>query len=193
MSDLVGVMFEPSQDFMECHGQAVAHAVVQESNGGIVVQVLNPTPHTVQVQQGRRNGCLRSLTDVCAIELEATQHRNDRKSALKATIHQLVSSAQDVTQRERQQLADLLAEFESIISVRDDDLLGRTNLVYHRIDTGDAVPIRQPVRRLPYFQREDVRKMIADMLSKGIIEPSTSAWSSPVVLVKKRNGSTSFA
>ena len=191
VSDLVGVMFEPSQDFMECHGLAVAHAVVQESNGGIVVQVLNPTPHAVQVRQGRRIGCLRPLMDICAIELEATQHRNDRKSALEATIHQLVSSAQDVTQRERQQLADLLAEFESIISVRDDDL-GRTDLVYHRIDTGDAVPIRQPVRRLPYFQREEVRKMIAEMLSKGIIEPSTSAWSSPVVLVKKRDGNTRF-
>lgn len=112
VSDQVGVMFEPSQDFMECHGLAVAHAVVQESNGGIVVQVLNPTPHAVQVQQGRRIGCLWPLTDICAIELEATQHKNDRKSALEATIHQLVSSAQDVTQRERQQLADLLAEFE---------------------------------------------------------------------------------
>ena len=66
VSDLVGVMFEPSQDFMECHGLAVAHAVVQESNGSIVVQVLNPTPHAVQVRQGRRIGFLRPLTDICA-------------------------------------------------------------------------------------------------------------------------------
>ena len=135
MSDLVGVMFEPSQDFMECYGLAVAHAVVPESNGGIVVQVLNPTPHSVQVQQGGRIGVLRPLLDVCAIELEAAKHGKDRRSALDAIIRQLVSSAQDVTLMERQQLADFLAEFESIISVRDDDL-GRTDLVYHRIDTG---------------------------------------------------------
>lgn len=85
---------------MECHGLAVAHAAVQESNVGIVVQVLDPTPHAVQVQQGRRIGYLRPLMDVCAIELEATQHGNDRKSALEATIRQLVSSAQDVRERE---------------------------------------------------------------------------------------------
>ena len=69
---------------------------------------------------------------------------------------------------------------------------GRTHLVYHKIDTGDAVPIRQSARRLPYFQREEVRKTIEDMLKRGIIEPSSSAWSSPVVLVKKKDGSTRF-
>eukprot|EP00731_Ephydatia_muelleri_P003764 Em0001g3764a len=96
-----------------------------------------------------------------------------------------------VTQKERQQLTDLLTKFESILSDREDDL-GRTHLVYHKIDTGDAVPIRQSARRLPYFQREEVRKTIEDMLKRGIIEPSSSAWSSPVVLVKKKDGSTRF-
>ena len=99
--------------------------------------------------------------------------------------------AQGVTQKERQQLTDLLTEFESILSDREDDL-GRTHLVYHKIDTGDAVPFRQSARRLPYFQREEVRKTIEDMLKRGIIEPSSSAWSSPVVLVKKKDGSTRF-
>ena len=48
-------------------------------------------------------------------------------------------------------------------------------------------------QKASYFQREEVRKMIGDMLSKGIIETSTSAWSSPVVLEKKkRDGGTRF-
>ena len=129
---------------------------------------------------------------MCAIELEAVARQGDNRShARECIIHQLVSCAQGVTQKERQQLTDLLTKFESILSDREDDL-GRTHLVYHKIDTGDAVPIRQSARRLPYFQREEVRKTIEDMLKRGIIEPSSSAWSSPVVLVKKKDGSTRF-
>eukprot|EP00731_Ephydatia_muelleri_P004049 Em0002g225a len=155
VDDLGSVMFEPSHDFMESHGLAVAHAVVGEDNEDIVVQILNPTPYSVQVQQGSRIGCLRPLLDVCAIELEAVARQGDNRShARECIIHQLVSCAQGVTQKERQQLTDLLTEFESILSDREDDL-GRTHLVYHKIDTGDAVPIRQSARRLPYFQREE--------------------------------------
>eukprot|EP00731_Ephydatia_muelleri_P017386 Em0010g484a len=155
VDDLGSVMFEPSHDFMESHGLAVAHAVVGEDNEDIVVQILNPTPYSVQVQQGSRIGCLRPLLDVCAIELEAVARQGDNRShARECIIHQLVSCAQGVTQKERQQLTDLLTEFESILSDREDDL-GRTHLVYHKIDTRDAVPIRQSARRLPYFQSEE--------------------------------------
>ena len=47
---------------------------------------------------------------MCAIELEAAaQLRNDRRSHdLEPIIRQLVSSAHNVTQEERQQLTDLL-------------------------------------------------------------------------------------
>ena len=80
VDDLGSVMFEPSHDFMESHGLAVAHAVVGEDNEDIVVQILNPTPYSVQVQQGSRIGCLRPLLDVCAIELEALARQGDNRS-----------------------------------------------------------------------------------------------------------------
>ena len=41
------------------------------------------------------------------------------------------------------------------MSVGDDDL-GCTELVYHKIDTGDAQPVQQPARRLPFHQKEEV-------------------------------------
>jgi len=55
----------------------------------------------------------------------------------------------------------------------------------HHIDTGDAEPVRQPIRRIPMHQRDIVRKEVDAMLKKGVIRPSRSSWLSPVVLVKR--------
>jgi hypothetical protein len=63
--------------------------------------------------------------------------------------------------------------------------------VYNRIDTGDARPIHQPPRRLPLVKQAEVNDMFEDM-SKGVIAESESAWSSPVVLVRKIDGSLRF-
>ena len=57
---------------------------------------------------------------------------------------------------------------------------------------GDAVPVRQHPRRLPLAQREEALEAVEDMQKQGIIEPSVSPWASPVVLVKKKDGSTRF-
>eukprot|EP00731_Ephydatia_muelleri_P036611 Em0289g3a len=46
--------------------------------------------------------------------------------------------------------------------------------------------------RIPHARREEVRKLLQDMLAKGAIQPSDSPWSSPIVLVTKKDGSTRF-
>ena len=53
----------------------------------------------------------------------------------------------------------------------------------HRVDTGNAVPIKQRPRRLPVSQQE-----LVDKEAQGIIEPSDSPWSSPLVIVTKKTG-----
>ena len=70
--------------------------------------------------------------------------------------------------------------------------MGRTSLVQHVIDTGDATPIKQrPYRVYPYVKKE-IDRQVDEMLEKGIIQESVSPWSSPVVLVKKKDGSHRF-
>ena len=44
----------------------------------------------------------------------------------------------------------------------------------------------QPIKQTPY--REMVKKELVEMEEKGIIEPSTSDWASPLVLVGKKDG-----
>jgi hypothetical protein len=60
------------------------------------------------------------------------------------------------------------------------------------IDTGDSKPIRQPPRRLAIALQEDAEKEINAMLEADVKERGQSPWSSPVVLVRKADGSIRF-
>ena len=73
-----------------------------------------------------------------------------------------------------------------------DSELGHTNLVEHKVDTGDHPPIKQPVRRIPFVYRDKIAKMVEEMEQTGVIQPSSSPWASPVVLVPKKDGSHRF-
>lgn len=80
----------------------------------------------------------------------------------------------------------------SDVIVEPDGELGRTDPIAHKIDTGDAKPIKLPPRRLPISQRDIAEHEIESMLQKEVIKPSESPWASPIVLVKKKDGSTRF-
>ncbi|GLV33391.1 hypothetical protein CBL_20136 [Carabus blaptoides fortunei] len=56
--------------------------------------------------------------------------------------------------------------------------IGRCKLAKHRIDVGDTQPIKQPPRRLPVSRRQEATELVTKMERDGIIEPSTSPWSS---------------
>jgi hypothetical protein len=88
-------------------------------------------------------------------------------------------------------LEELIYDFQDVCEKKSGDY-GRTEKVYHRIDTGDPWPIRQPPRRLPLAKQAKVNVMFEDMKSKGVITESESPWSSHVVLVRKKDGNLFF-
>ena len=64
------------------------------------------------------------------------------------------------------------------------------DLVEHHIRTPEtARPVHQPPYRLPYAYRGRVKNELQEMLAAEIIEPSSSDWSSPMVVVHKEDGS----
>ena len=69
---------------------------------------------------------------------------------------------------------------------------GKGDIVRHQIHTGDQPAIKQRVRHYPGARREEERQLVEDMLAIGIIQESNSAWSSPTVLLKKKDGTTRF-
>lgn len=71
----------------------------------------------------------------------------------------------------------------------EDGERGETDLIPMKIDTGDSHPVKQPVWRMPLEVRQEVARQLGTMQSSGVIQASKSPWASPVVLVRKRDGS----
>lgn len=86
---------------------------------------------------------------------------------------------------------DLLLRYSHLFAANDADL-GRTKVIEYTIDTGTATPIKQHARRMPNHMQAEGDQHVDDMLKRGVIEECSSPWSSPVVLVKKKDGTTRF-
>jgi hypothetical protein len=92
----------------------------------------------------------------------------------------------DVTECDHEKLMALLLEFSSAFSMSENDL-GRKAIAKHAIDTGDARPVRQRLRRQPPAYQTIIKEHVESMLSQGVIVPAQSPWAANIVLVKKKD------
>ncbi|KAK3913772.1 Pro-Pol polyprotein [Frankliniella fusca] len=101
-------------------------------------------------------------------------------------LDEVVVSRDGLSEQQRVALERLVERFRASLGRPG---LGCTHLVTHRIDTGDATPVRQ--RCYSYSPRliEVLHTGLEDWLKKGVVEPSSSPWASPVLLIKKGDGS----
>ena len=77
---------------------------------------------------------------------------------------------------------------ENISEERQTLELGQTNEVCLEINTPNARPIKQRAYKASPDDLEFLGTEIEEMEKRGIIRESSSPWSSPVVLVPKKNG-----
>ncbi|CAC5403198.1 unnamed protein product [Mytilus coruscus] len=113
-------------------------------------------------------------------------NRDKTQGNLPENLKELVEKcSSNLTLENKQKLIERLVEYQDIF-VGPDGMLGQTDVVKHKINTGSAKPVKTPTRRISPAQKDIVEKELDSMLKKGIIEPSNSSWSSPICLVKKK-------
>ena len=96
-------------------------------------------------------------------------------------------SVPDLPDPDKTLLSEFLMDHNDVFILDETDR-GETDLIQLEIDTGEALPIKQSFRRMPYAAREEVANQLHKMRKLNVVQPSKSPWASPVVLVKK-NGS----
>ncbi len=173
-------------------GLLVGRTLIDLGQASVPVRLMNLTDEQRQIRQG---------TALASCEVvESVLHPDDLPKTVPVPGSvRLPQHVNELYQRnvtglclvEQQQVFGLLQEFADVFSQGPHDL-GRTDVVKHQIDIGDAVPVRQPPHRLPLVKREEAQRQVESMRRQGVIEPSTSPWASPIVLVKKKNGETRF-
>lgn len=88
-------------------------------------------------------------------------------------------------------ISALLDSFEDVFT--KPQRLPPTRLQDHAIHLAPATgPVNVKPYRYPYFQKQVMEQLVNEMLSEGSIRPSTNPFSSPVLLVRKKDGSWHF-
>lgn len=93
-----------------------------------------------------------------------------------------------ISEQWKSRLRQKLAQKSHVFSMHEWDV-GLAQGVEHRIRLSDPRPFRERSRRLAPADIEDVRKHLQELLQAGIITESRSPYASPIVVVRKKNGS----
>lgn len=105
----------------------------------------------------------------------------------KSTKNTKVESAQVQTR----ELTELLQKYQPIFHIPN--TLPPSRAHDHRIILEhNSGPANVRPYRYPHIQKNEIERAIKEILSTGIIQPSSSPFSSPVLLVKKKDGSWRF-
>ena len=177
----------PSEDVLFCPDGALPAFVTGipalSSGPELWYAMHNHRPEPLQLHAGQSIGVLEvvHLAEAPATASPSSQHPT---KPCQPPLPECLSPLQ------QQQLNELFKEFQDVFSQGDDDL-GNTPLLEHGIET-HGPPLRQPYRRQnPAVRREEMTQ-VQQMLSSNVIRPSNSPWASPVVMVRKKDGSLRF-
>ncbi|KAI2668517.1 Retrovirus-related Pol polyprotein from transposon 17.6 [Labeo rohita] len=188
------VLFEPPTSGLPA-GLLASPALLRVDSGTVYVPIVNVGTMDVVLYASTVIGTVNQV-DVVSLPPEVAEVKTVT-AKVSAQVVQVSPTVQEqiatldlsvLSEEEQGKVRALLEKYVPVFSTHDGDL-GCTNLISHDIPLLDDIPVRQRFRRIPPSEYEVVKAHINQLLETQVIRESCSPYASPIVLVKKKDGS----
>ena len=167
----------------------------------VPIRLANPSPEPVTLCRGTKVAQISPILDpelITGISQDSksilttiSTHKKLPLEAKKPLWKMVEDSGEVLDSHQQQELYTFLLGFADVFAFTDAEL-GRTDKLQHTITTEAKHPICSPVRRSPAVHKKEIHQLIQDMLARNVIQPSTSPWASPIVIIRNKDGSARF-
>jgi len=188
-------MITPTVDSDLACSLLAAYTVCQAEGRNVPVRLMNTSNLDIQLHAGQKVGLFCPLVETYTdCKMSAAPRLDSMNISCSTSDNAALASLLEAHINPSLNDQDRYALLQTLLQYADvfEDSLGHTDVIQHRIDTGSSSPIRQYPRRLPYAFRSETKAQVEGMLEQGVIQPSSSPWASPIVLVKKKDGTFRF-
>lgn len=180
----------PLMKFVNTHGLVVGQVLVNTENSEIYVRVFNPGDKKVFVKENTEIAlvtCVDFFSDELPNSMMCNVETGNKSKDIPEFLREMYTEGcNNLTPEQAEKFKQFL--FSRKAAFADPEMpLQRSNVGEHRINLNEEKPFKEPVRRVPIFKRDILDAEINKLKTEGLIEESVSPWSSPLVLVQKKD------
>ena len=190
------VLFEPAEDASWAEDLQLQPAVMKldnRSSSNVAIIISNPTNHDVILFRRTSLGSLHTPDD---IELSTRRPSHAESAASVSSVAKVETSdgwipPVDISHLDEQQrhMATAMLQEQAGAFSKDDRDMGCLKELQMHIRLKDALPVRKSYTAVPPPLYREVKLYLQDLVERGWIEKSESPFSSPIVCVRKKDGS----
>ncbi|UYV61758.1 hypothetical protein LAZ67_1006359, partial [Cordylochernes scorpioides] len=183
------LMIEGSKDLILKKELVIPSSIINFHHARGEIWVTNGTSQNQIIPAGMLVGYLRKIGSSGIYSVDTAEDDKTQSNVKSEDRRQQILSLVDerLNEEQKSMIAECLEKYSEVFDF-DRKSFSTTSNVKHKIDTSDSRPIKQRPYRVSPVERRAIQSEVDKMMKMGIVQPSESPWSSPVVLVKKKDG-----